>query len=65
MKKLATLAVPGDERADHPALLKGGTMRKLIAVLTLCTALVTACGGYQSPGSGGGGGSTAAPAPTY
>ncbi len=40
-------------------------MRKLIAVLTLCAVLVTACGGYQSPGSGGGGGSTAAPAPTY
>ena len=41
-------------------------MRKMIATLMLLAVLLTACGGYQSPGSGGsGGGSTAAPAPTY
>jgi hypothetical protein len=39
-------------------------MRTMIATLMLLAVLFTACGGYQSPGSGGGG-STAAPAPTY
>ena len=42
-------------------------MRTMIATLMLLAVLFTACGSYQSPGSGGGGGggSTAAPAPTY